>query len=89
MDREAAVKLWREIGFTVHGGGASHRLIEAFATAVEAAERECWLNWCNAETARHLKEVDQTGSQRHRGAAEALQKAGRACGPNVAGGKSG
>ena len=40
MDREAAVKLWREIGFTVPGGGASHRLIESFATAVEAAERE-------------------------------------------------
>ena len=40
MDRETAVKLWREIGLGMPGGGATRRLIEAFATAVEAAERE-------------------------------------------------
>ena len=40
MDRETAVKLWREIGAGMPGGGATGRLIEAFALAVEAAERE-------------------------------------------------
>ena len=40
MDRETAVKLWREIGLGMPGGGATGRLIEAFAVAVEAAERE-------------------------------------------------
>ena len=40
MDRETAVKLWREIGLGMPGGGATRRLIEAFAVAVEAAERE-------------------------------------------------
>lgn len=43
MDRETAVKLWREIGLGMPGGGATGRLIEAFAVSVEAAERERWL----------------------------------------------
>ena len=40
MDRETAVKMWREIGLGMPGGGATGRLIEEFAVAVEAAERE-------------------------------------------------
>ena len=40
MDREAAVKLWREISNGMPGGGATGRLIEAFATRIEDAECE-------------------------------------------------
>jgi len=40
MDRKTSVTLWREVGAGVDGAGATGRLIEAFATAVEAAERE-------------------------------------------------
>lgn len=45
MDRETAVKLWREIGLGMPGGGATGRLIEAFAAAVEVAERERLAQW--------------------------------------------
>ena len=37
MDREAAVKLWNK---TTLGGPITGRAVEAFAVAVEAAERE-------------------------------------------------
>ena len=40
MDREIAVKLWRQIGAGMPGGGATGILIEAFAVAVEVAEHE-------------------------------------------------
>ena len=40
MDREAAVKLWRLVANGAPGGVVTGRALEAFATAVEAAERE-------------------------------------------------
>ena len=59
MDRETAVKLWREIGLGMPGGGATKRLIEDFAVAVEAAERERCAKVC--EDSNTFDEYDPGG----------------------------
>ena len=45
-----------------------------------AAERERWVKWCANEMNTHRRELDATGHQRHRGAADALERALHACG---------
>ena len=87
MDRETAVKMWRDAGGSsagLSGNLPMEMVIEQFAQRVEDAERQRWSLWCSTEIARNLREVDATGHQRHRGAAAALERAVRELGgPNV------
>ena len=48
---------------------------QAELDAAVAAERERWVKWCTHEMNMHRRELDATGHQRHRGAADALERA--------------
>ena len=51
------------------------QMLRRFAEMVQAAERQRWSVWCSDEMARNRREVDATGHQRPRGAADALERA--------------
>ena len=61
------------------------RVARQAAQETERANKEhaSWVAACNAEIISQRRELDRTGHQIHRGAADALEKLLRACGPNA------
>ena len=78
--RTDVARIWRK----VYGGTRCDASAFEFAAEIEAAavaaERERWVKWCSHEMNMHRRELDATGRQRHRGAADALERAVHACG---------
>lgn len=63
----------REVGYT-------EGKVRAMIAAAVAEERERWTSWCAAAITKHRRDLDATGHQRDRGAADALERAVRELG---------